>query len=236
MVSTPAFSAPVARILAFVQSMTRLEVLLELRALKGRPTTAKTISKVCRISLLAAEQHLAKLCARGLLAVEIRTDLFYSYRPIDPNTRGAVDELQVLVVMERDALKAWFAAQRPHVLIAEDDSDMREIVRAFMESRGFRTTALPHGREALAYAEGEPLTLAIVDLRSSLAPGFALARALQQRPDPVRIIATTSFGDARLHSRIAGLGISAVLEKPFELDDLGRVLDGVEVRNTRARA
>ena len=102
---------------------------------------------------------------------------------------------------------------------------MREILRAFMEGRGFRATALPHGRDSLMCAETEPLSLSIVDLPPSLSPGLALTRALRQREDPIRTIVTTSFGDARLQAKIAGLGIEAVLEKPFELDDLGRVLD-----------
>jgi CheY-like chemotaxis protein len=237
MPSTPVFSASVLRVLAFTESMTRLDVLLELRALSGKSATAKTIATACRISVLAADQHLAKLCGRGLLAVEIGTELLYSYRPIDPTTRAGVDEVQMLVLTQREAIRAWFAAtQRPHVLIAEDDPDMREILRTFMESRGFRSTALPHGHEALAYAEGEALALAIVDLRPSPTPALALARALQQRPDPVRIIMTTSFADARLQSRIAGLTVSAVLEKPFELDELSRAVEGVEVRNMVARS
>ena len=237
MASTPAFSTSVARILASVESMIRLDALLQLRALRGKSATTRSIANACRISPLAAEQHLAKLCARGLVAVEIGTELHYSYRPIDPNTRAAVDELGVLVGTQREAVKAWFAAiQRPHVLIAEDHRDMREILRAFLESRGFRATALPHGHEALAYAAGELLALAIVDLRPSLMPGLALARTLYQRSEPVPTIVTTSFGDARLHARIAGLGISTILEKPFELDDLGRAIDGVEVRNMSAKA
>lgn len=201
-------------------------MLLYARALKGKSVTARTIASVCRMSIFAAELHLAKLCARGLLTVEIGTELHYSYNPIESRMRAPIDELDRLFITQRDTLAAWFkAGNRPHVLIAEDDADMREIVRSFMETRGFRATALPHGRESMACAEAESLALSIVDVRPSFAPGLALTRALRRRREPVKTIITTSLGDVRLHGQIAGLGVSAVLEKPFDLEELGKLLE-----------
>lgn len=196
-----------------------------MRSLGGRPATGCAVASALHLSPLAADRHLSKLCARGLLAVEIGTDLHYSYRPIEPKARAVVDELDRLSSVNPDSLAAWFAADRPHVLIVEDDTDMREIVRAFMEARGFRATALPHGRETHACAESETLALSIVDVRPSFAPGLALARALRRRDEPIRTILTTSLGDVRLQAQIAGLGVAAVLEKPFDLEDLGRLVD-----------
>lgn len=227
MPSVPIFGPAITRILTLAESMARLEALLHVRGLQGRPVTSKAFAMACNVSPLAAELHLAKLCARGLLAVDIGTELQYRYHPLRPEVRAAIDEVGQLVATQRAALIAWFAtAGRRRVLIAEDDADMRDILRCYLEARGFEVRALPLGREALACGEAETLVLALVDLRPAMAPGLQLTRVLRERPDPVRTIVTTSFGDARLHDRIAGLGVDAVLEKPFELDDIGRLLDG----------
>ncbi|MFO0736522.1 MAG: response regulator [Labilithrix sp.] len=227
MTQTLGLGPSVIQVLAIVESMARLDVLLFLRSLRGKATGRETVATACRMSSLAAEHHLARLCARGLLAVTIGEELHYSYRPIDPRMRAAVDELDRVSAAEPGILTAWFAAyRRPHALIVEDDADMREILRSFIESRGFQATALAHGRESLAWAETEPLSLAIVDVRPSFAPGLKLARALRQRATPIRTIVTTSLGDVRLHAQLSGLGVSAVLEKPFDLDELAGVIEG----------
>lgn len=219
-------SSAVARLLLSVESLARLDVLLYLRDRKGRPSTAKAVASACQISPVAAEQHLAKLCARGLVGVDIGTELHYSYRPFDPRTRVTVDELEVLSTTNREGLAAWLASSRiPHALIVEDDPDMRELIHVFMVSRGFGVTALPHGHASLACAAGDTLAASIIDIRPSSTPGLTLARALRSRPDPVLTVVTTSLGDVRLRSQLTNLGISAVLEKPFDLDELGRVLD-----------
>jgi DNA-binding NtrC family response regulator len=111
------------------------------------------------------------------------------------------------------------------VLIAENDADMREILRVYLETRGLLPTALPHGRSARVAAETKSFALAVVDVRPSLPEGLALLRTLRERSAPVRTIVMTSFGDASLEARIARLGVTDILEKPFGLDDFDRMVE-----------
>jgi CheY-like chemotaxis protein len=111
------------------------------------------------------------------------------------------------------------------VLVAEDDRDLRDILRLFFEGRGCAVVALENGAEALARVQRERFTVAVVDIRSPISVGVALLRILRhQRPD-LPIIAITSFGDALLADRVEQLGATHVLEKPFELDELARALE-----------
>lgn len=91
----PALSPALQQLAISVQTVERLAILLHVRALKDRRVTAQVIGTAFRVSAAAAEQHLAKLCAAGYLAVEIGTALHYSYRPMSPSLREAVDEAEL---------------------------------------------------------------------------------------------------------------------------------------------
>jgi ActR/RegA family two-component response regulator len=218
-------SPAIHRLVASVETVEALDLLLHVRSLKGRPVTARALAASGVASTAAAEHYLAKLCARGYLAVEIGMELHYSYRPIDMATRQAVDELDAEIALRRPEIVALFDITARVALIAEDDSDMREILRVSLENRGFRTKAMRHGHHAMVTAETENLALAVVSVRSALTNGLALLRALRERARPVPTIVMTSFSDARLRGSIDEIGVTHVLEKPFELDDFERVVN-----------
>jgi hypothetical protein len=111
----------VARLLASsIESVERLDILLHLRAARGKTFSARSLSAALRISGLAAEQHLAILCGRGFLTVSIGTDLLYSYQPVSP----AIDQ----VLGEAERLNE---IQRADIIRALGDLRERDPVRAF---------------------------------------------------------------------------------------------------------
>lgn len=111
----------VARLLtSSIESVERLDVLLHLRADPKRALNAKTLAAQLKLPSPIVEQHLAILCGRGFLAVNIGSDLQYSYKPISP----AIDQvLHELAELNR--------VRRPDVVAALEAKDGRDPVRAF---------------------------------------------------------------------------------------------------------
>jgi CheY-like chemotaxis protein len=124
-----------------------------------------------------------------------------------------------------------------HVLISDDDDQMRELLANWFQRVGYRTAVARDGVELLALLDrgaqqGSLPDLVISDVRMPGMDGLsALARIQDQFPD-VPVVLITSFGDGGTHRRARALGAAAVLDKPFDLREL---VDTVETLLTNNR-
>lgn len=115
-----------------------------------------------------------------------------------------------------------------HILVAEDDSELRSLLTALLRRDGFDVTDAPNGtavREMVrAVAEGrtEIPDLVVMDVRMPGASGIELLGELRRAGFQAPIVLMTAFGDAKLHRDASEAGASAVLDKPFDLEELRR--------------
>ena len=106
------------------------------------------------------------------------------------------------------------------ILIAEDDTQIREALDRILRFEGYETVTANDGAAALeAFAEHEPAA-AILDVMMPFVDGLDVTRKLRSRGDRTPILmltARTSTSD-----RVDGLdaGADDYLAKPFELDEL----------------
>ena len=101
----------------------------------------------------------------------------------------------------------------PLILIAEDDADIRGLLRLYLEGEGFRswrqTTA-----HALDLARAQAPDMAILDIMMPQLNGFELTRALRKFSDiPILILSAKSQDN----DKILGLNLGAddYITKPF---------------------
>jgi len=114
-----------------------------------------------------------------------------------------------------------------HVLIAEDDDTVREMLVHCFQSAGCRVTAVANGREAWDAVSREPYSVALVDWMMPGMDGVALLRRMKSQPETARI--PVVFLTARHYGAdvLEGLNTGAVdyITKPFSADEvLARVL------------
>ncbi len=114
------------------------------------------------------------------------------------------------------------------ILVAEDDTALRDLLASLLRREGFDVADVPTGtavRElARAVAEGRALQpdLVVMDVRMPGASGLDLLLELRRAGWAAPIVLMTAFGDEKLHRDANAAGASAVLDKPFDLDDLKR--------------
>jgi CheY-like chemotaxis protein len=113
-------------------------------------------------------------------------------------------------------------SRRP-ILIVEDDVDLVACLRAVLEGDRRSVIAVGEGAAALAACEQVPL-LALVDLHiPGELSGAELVAALRARlPGHAPIILLSAERDLALRAR--ELGADGGLEKPFDIDDLLRIV------------
>jgi len=100
------------------------------------------------------------------------------------------------------------------ILIAEDDADIRALLRLYLESEGFAVEEAENGELALQKARACPPDLAILDVMMPKLDGFALTRALRELGSmPILILSAKS----REQDKILGLNLGAddYIAKPF---------------------
>jgi CheY-like chemotaxis protein len=128
---------------------------------------------------------------------------------------------------ERRALRyppaaGHLARPRTEVLIVEDDQDVRESVRSALFAGGYSIISAANGRQALEFLRTGACNPAVVllDLMMPIMDGRGFMAELRQMPifASVKVILTSALGD--IDKDAAALGASAILRKPFGIDDL----------------
>ena len=102
----------------------------------------------------------------------------------------------------------------PLILIAEDDADIRDLLRLYLEGEGFRVLEAEDGNQALELARAHSPDMAILDIMMPGLNGFALTRALRQYSQlPILILSAKSQDN----DKILGLNLGAddYIAKPF---------------------
>ena len=112
---------------------------------------------------------------------------------------------------------------RPHLLIVDDDREIRGLLAQYLEKHDFRTTAVADGKEMRRVLERSHVDLLVLDLMLPGEDGLSLCRELRGRSQ-VPIIMLTARGEDV--DRIVGLELGAddYVAKPFNPRELlGRI-------------
>ena len=102
----------------------------------------------------------------------------------------------------------------PSILIAEDDSDIRGLLRLYLESEGYRVLEADNGAAALDLAREQAPDMAILDVMMPQLNGYELTRALRKFSDIPILILSAKSQDS---DKILGLNLGAddYIAKPF---------------------
>lgn len=106
-----------------------------------------------------------------------------------------------------------------HLLVVDDDREIRELLADYLQRQGYRVSAAANGAEMRRALETDPADLVILDLMMPGEDGLTLCRELRAR-SALPIIMLTARGEPV--DRIVGLEMGAddYLAKPFEPREL----------------
>ena len=118
-----------------------------------------------------------------------------------------------------DEARTGPADDAPHLLVVDDDTRIRNLLKQFLSENGFRITVAGTAAEARRKLEGLDFDLLILDVMMPGESGVDLTRSLRQAKDvPILMLTALSETD----SRISGLeaGADDYLPKPFDPREL----------------
>jgi len=107
-----------------------------------------------------------------------------------------------------------------HILLIEDDVQIREIVERGLTTRGFAVSSAPDGATGLELVRKLDIDLIVLDLVLPDRPGLQVLEDLRAARPQLPVIVLTALAD--VPSRVGGLdaGADDYLTKPFSIEEL----------------
>jgi two-component system OmpR family response regulator len=107
-----------------------------------------------------------------------------------------------------------------HLLIVDDEENLRSMLAAALRHHGFTVTAAGNGREALRMMPEARPDLVVLDVMMPELDGFEVCRRLRADGDRTPVVFLTARDDTDDKVRGLTLGGDDYLQKPFSLDEL----------------
>jgi DNA-binding response OmpR family regulator len=115
---------------------------------------------------------------------------------------------------------------RHHILLAEDDLEMRSLLALALTQEGYDVIECRDGEELslcireASYRNSECVDLIISDIRMPGMSGLGVLKVHGPKPRCPPMIIMTAFGDAATRRQAEQMGAIAFFDKPFGLDEL----------------
>ena len=152
--------------------------------------------------------------------------------------RGSAFTLRVPALAEERAARDRFPKEidQSHfparsILLADDNKDLIDLVRASLEAMGHKVTTAPDGAQGLDAYRRERPAIAVLDIGMPKLNGYQLARAIREEPggSQVFLIAATGWGGEADKDEANNAGFDAHLTKPFEITHLLELIQKAQI-------
>ena len=102
------------------------------------------------------------------------------------------------------------------ILIVEDEPDIQDLLRAYLEDAGYQTAIAGDGVAALALFGGQTFDLVLLDLMLPKIDGFGVCELIRQQSQ-VPILMLTALDGEESQLRGFGMDIDDYVTKPFSM-------------------
>ncbi|MFC5080391.1 MULTISPECIES: response regulator [Vibrio] len=118
------------------------------------------------------------------------------------------------------------------LLLAEDDTDLREVLEEALSLEGFEVTAVDNAEDALDLAKEKTFDLALFDVVMGGITGIDALTTLRRFQPNIGVIVTTAFATVDLAVDAMKKGADEFLTKPFNLSALSVTLKRVHAERS----
>jgi two-component system, response regulator RegA len=111
-------------------------------------------------------------------------------------------------------------AERPSLLLVDDDATFRAVLSRALDKRGYAVTTADSVEQALPLAIANPPEYAVLDLKMDGASGLVLVHKLHELDAATRIVMLTGYASIATAVEAIKLGATQYLSKPANADEI----------------
>jgi len=113
------------------------------------------------------------------------------------------------------------------ILVIDDEESVARLLRDFLTFRGYQVAVAGDGPEGLRQAGLGAFDLVTADLSMPGMTGVELLRSLKRARPETRVVIISGYLTEEIAAECRAAGAAAVLAKPVELAELGRLVAGL---------
>ncbi len=110
------------------------------------------------------------------------------------------------------------------ILVVEDDPQVARLISLVLQRNGYESKVVADGQSALEHAKNAKPSIIFADLTIKGMGGDQLCRLLKQQPATKHIPYVVLSGDRDIADKARRCGADDYMGKPFEFDDLIRLV------------
>jgi PAS domain S-box-containing protein len=111
------------------------------------------------------------------------------------------------------------------VLLVDDEEEVCQLVGAMLERLGYEVITARDGHSALSlYLQRDDYAFVILDLTMPVMDGEETYDQLRSIDPSVKVFITSGYNEKEVTRRFEGKGVKGVLQKPFDMDALRKVV------------
>jgi len=110
------------------------------------------------------------------------------------------------------------------ILIVDDDQDIIEDIKTYLESEGHKVFEADNGTTALEIVRKEKPKIVFLDIKMEGMDGLQVLKEIKSIDRLTKVIMVSALVDLETRKKAQELGCDAYLRKPFEVDDVDKAL------------
>lgn len=124
----------------------------------------------------------------------------------------------------------------PRILVVDDQEGIRRLLEETCTILGYEAETAASGKEALEKLEERSFALILIDMKMPGLNGLETLKKILALNNSVRTVLMTGYGESYLLEEALQLGVSDIIQKPFDLNEIKDLLERLsmdEVPNTQ---
>lgn len=112
----------------------------------------------------------------------------------------------------------------PSILIVDDNEDMCNVISDALKEESCMVTTIHDGADAIEGVRNGQFDSVILDYRLFNKNGLEVLEEIRKFAPSLAVVMISAYGNEYIKARAHELGVHRFFDKPFDLDDLVRVV------------
>lgn len=134
------------------------------------------------------------------------------------------EELQLQIEAEEEEERVEWEFPDAHVLVIDDGSENRELIKLVLDGLGLSVVTAVHGKDGLDKSLADKFDAILMDVQMPVMDGYTAVAAMREQNIEVPIVALTAHAMKGIEKRCLAAGYSHYMTKPIDINGLVKLL------------